>query len=91
MVCIGGVRFGLEGQKTTDEDVLTLFFCSMGPERYCGRTVVITHKGRTIMAKAADTCPECDHPHLDLSRGAFAALANDDFSLGELDISWHIE
>jgi expansin (peptidoglycan-binding protein) len=55
---------------------------------HCGQTVVITGNGKTISAKVADECPTCaSSGSLDLSYGAFTALASTD--AGVVSITWH--
>lgn len=54
--------------------------------KHCGQKITIKHGDKTTTATVADTCPECDHGHLDLSRGAFEALAS--FEQGEVPITW---
>ncbi|CZT22340.1 uncharacterized protein RCC_08209 [Ramularia collo-cygni] len=67
---------------------------------HCGQTVTIKNTGggggdnhgvgRTINARVVDTCPECDPNHLDLSTGAFKALAGELQPLGQFNIEWHL-
>lgn len=58
---------------------------------YCGKSINIKNiaNGNIITAVVADVCPTCTNDNsLDLSVGAFSALANGDMGLGELDIAW---
>lgn len=46
--------------------------------------------GNTITATVADTCPDCDDSHLDLSTGAFMALTGGQLDPpGEFNIQWN--
>jgi expansin (peptidoglycan-binding protein) len=70
-----------------------LMVAAMNAEEYnnatvCGEYVyIIGHKG-AITVRIVDLCPECKAGHLDLSREAFALIA--DLYLGRVDISWQI-
>jgi expansin (peptidoglycan-binding protein) len=70
------------------------------PIAHCGQTVTITNmgggdnnygKGNTITATVADTCPECEPDHLDLSTGAFKKLTGGQLDPpGQFNIQWHL-
>ncbi|MCP2262190.1 Rare lipoprotein A (RlpA)-like double-psi beta-barrel [Streptoalloteichus tenebrarius] len=49
-------------------------------------SVEVTYKGKTIKVPVKDQCPSCDSKHIDLSRAAFARLADTD--LGRIDVTW---
>lgn len=53
---------------------------------HCGKKVTIQRGGKKITAKVADSCPTCDGYHIDLSKGAFEALASLD--VGQMDVQW---
>lgn len=58
---------------------------------HCGKTVKLTNldSGATTTAIVADECPTCDSDKsIDLSKGAFGALTNSNFDLGEFNIGW---
>ncbi|RJS19719.1 hypothetical protein DRW03_22150 [Corallococcus sp. H22C18031201] len=52
----------------------------------CGQCVDVVGPKGTVRVRIVDQCPDCDKGHLDLSREAFAKVA--DMSLGRVDISW---
>ncbi|RKP23455.1 RlpA-like double-psi beta-barrel-protein domain-containing protein-containing protein [Syncephalis pseudoplumigaleata] len=54
----------------------------------CGVCAEITHKDKTVRVPIVDECPSCSAGSIDLSRGAFRALAAE--SAGRIDISWKI-
>jgi expansin (peptidoglycan-binding protein) len=51
-----------------------------------GVSVQVTYNGRTITVPVRDKCPSCASGHIDLSRPAFAQLANTD--LGNIPLTW---
>lgn len=54
----------------------------------CGAFVHVTGPQGDITVRIVDLCPECKAGHLDLSREAFAAIA--DPVAGRVDITWQI-
>ncbi|MEM7800657.1 MAG: expansin EXLX1 family cellulose-binding protein [Chloroflexota bacterium] len=55
---------------------------------YCGSYVEVTGPQGTITVRIVDLCPECKAGHLDLSREAFAEIA--EIVQGRVDISWQL-
>jgi expansin (peptidoglycan-binding protein) len=55
---------------------------------YCGAYVQVTGPKGMVMVRIVDLCPECHTGHLDLSREAFAAIA--DLPLGVVSITWRV-
>jgi expansin (peptidoglycan-binding protein) len=55
---------------------------------YCGAYVAVTGPRGGVTVRIVDLCPECLAGHLDLSREAFAAIA--DLPLGRVPISWQL-
>jgi expansin (peptidoglycan-binding protein) len=51
-----------------------------------GVSVQVTYNGRTITVPVRDKCPSCGSGHIDLSRPAFAQLA--DPNLGNIPLTW---
>ncbi|SMD27096.1 cysteine/serine endopeptidase inhibitor [Kibdelosporangium aridum] len=51
-----------------------------------GVSVQVTYNGRTITVPVKDKCPSCGSGHIDLSRPAFAQLA--DPNLGNIPLTW---
>jgi expansin (peptidoglycan-binding protein) len=51
-----------------------------------GISVQVTYKGKTVTVPVRDRCPSCDPSHIDLSKPAFAVLADTD--LGKIHVSW---
>ncbi|GGT10346.1 hypothetical protein GCM10010286_40000 [Streptomyces toxytricini] len=56
------------------------------PSSNCGRKVVITYKGKSITATVLDEAPGAGRHGLDLTPGAFKALAPLD--KGKVDVTW---
>ncbi|GAA3386095.1 hypothetical protein GCM10017750_67460 [Streptomyces racemochromogenes] len=56
------------------------------PSSQCGRKVVITYKGKSITATVLDEAPGAGRHGLDLTPGAFKALAPLD--KGRIDVTW---
>ena len=54
----------------------------------CGEYVYITGPKGTVTVRIVDLCPECLAGHLDLSREAFALIA--DLPQGRVDITWQV-
>jgi expansin (peptidoglycan-binding protein) len=52
----------------------------------CGACVSVTGPKGTIVVRIVDRCPECLKGHLDLSKEAFAKLA--DLALGVVPVTW---
>ncbi len=55
---------------------------------YCGAYVQVNGPKGSVIVRIVDLCPECHAGHLDLSREAFAAIA--DVSLGVVPITWRV-
>jgi expansin (peptidoglycan-binding protein) len=55
---------------------------------YCGAYVQVNGPKGTVTVRIVDLCPECHTGHLDLSREAFAAIA--DLPLGVVSITWRV-
>jgi expansin (peptidoglycan-binding protein) len=55
---------------------------------YCGAYVQVAGPQGTITVRIVDLCPECHTGHLDLSREAFAAIA--DLPQGVVSITWRV-
>lgn len=51
-----------------------------------GVSVQVTYNGRTITVPVRDKCPSCGSGHIDLSKPAFAQLA--DPNLGNIPLTW---
>ncbi|WP_073483043.1 cysteine/serine endopeptidase inhibitor [Streptoalloteichus hindustanus] len=51
-----------------------------------GVSVEVSFQGRTIRVPVRDKCPSCDRTHIDLSKPAFARLA--DPSRGVIQVTW---
>lgn len=52
----------------------------------CGTCVAVTGPSGSVTVRIVDQCPECEKGHLDLSREAFAKIA--DVALGRVNITW---
>jgi expansin (peptidoglycan-binding protein) len=55
---------------------------------YCGAYVEVTGPLGSVMVRIVDLCPECHTGHLDLSREAFAAIA--DLAQGVVPVTWRV-
>jgi expansin (peptidoglycan-binding protein) len=65
----------------------------MNAEQYdhataCGVYVAVSGPRRSLVVRIVDLCPECRFGHLDLSREAFAQIA--DLPQGQVPISWQV-
>ncbi|MFF1820173.1 cysteine/serine endopeptidase inhibitor [Kribbella sp. NPDC051587] len=54
----------------------------------CQRSIRVNYNGNVITVPIRDKCPSCPSNKIDLSRPAFASLANTD--VGIINISWEI-
>jgi expansin (peptidoglycan-binding protein) len=81
---------GACGRHISDSDFVVALdyrlFESGSPGSQCGRKVEITHGGKSIVATVLDASPTTEAHGLDLTRGAYAALASLD--QGTIDITW---
>ena len=55
---------------------------------YCGAYLHVDGPQGAVTVRVVDLCPECQAGHLDLSREAFAQIA--DLYLGRVDITWQL-
>jgi expansin len=70
-----------------------LMVAAMNAEEYnnaavCGSYVYVTGPSGNVTVRIVDLCPECKAGHLDLSREAFAQIA--ELYLGRVDITWQV-
>jgi expansin (peptidoglycan-binding protein) len=70
-----------------------LMVSAMNAEQYdtaavCGAYVHVVGPKGEVVVRIVDLCPECRAGHLDLSREAFARIA--DLPLGWVDITWQV-
>ncbi|WP_199728782.1 expansin EXLX1 family cellulose-binding protein [Corallococcus sp. CA053C] len=68
-----------------------LMVAAMSPDHYddsaaCGACVDIVGPKGTVRVRIVDSCPDCEKDHLDLSREAFAKVA--EMKDGRVDITW---
>ncbi|MCO5565451.1 hypothetical protein L7F22_019124 [Adiantum nelumboides] len=80
-----GGNAGSCGKTHSDDDKVVAVAEELAG-KHCGEKITVKHGDKTMTATVADTCPECDYGHLDLSRGAFESLAS--FDQGEVPITW---
>jgi hypothetical protein len=86
---------GLTNDGTTDK-VVALSKLLMGTQSnsgdgananpYCGKTITVKYNGKTTTAKVVDKCGDCTINSIDLSKAAFADLADE--SLGRGQAEW---
>lgn len=73
------------------EDVVALSHKILGTQSngnpYCGKTITIKYKGKSIVAKVVDKCMGCEYNDIDLSNHAFDQLASQDD--GRVDAEWY--
>jgi expansin (peptidoglycan-binding protein) len=55
---------------------------------YCGAYLLVSGPKGQIVVRVVDLCPECHSGHLDLSREAFAQIA--DLPMGNVAITWQL-
>jgi expansin (peptidoglycan-binding protein) len=55
---------------------------------YCGAYLLVSGLKGQVVVRVVDLCPECHSGHLDLSREAFAQIA--DLPLGNVAITWQL-
>jgi len=55
---------------------------------YCGAYLYVVGPKGAVTVRVVDLCPECQAGHLDLSREAFAQIA--DLPLGRVNITWQL-
>ncbi|EPQ25911.1 uncharacterized protein PFL1_06584 [Pseudozyma flocculosa PF-1] len=79
---------GACGNYHSDDDRIVAVNSAQYNQGLCGKSIWINHNGNTVEAKVADECPTCAWGDLDLSVGAFKALANMD--QGQVPISWNM-
>ncbi|KAH8649883.1 RlpA-like double-psi beta-barrel-protein domain-containing protein-containing protein [Xylariales sp. PMI_506] len=84
------------GEFHNDNDLIAALAYGFDPvlnnpnNKYCGKQIHITNtqNGLSVVAKIADTCPTCaTSTSLDLSRGAFDAIASE--SDGMVAVTWY--
>ena len=56
--------------------------------RWCGACLLVRYRDKTLRLRVVDSCPTCAAGDIDLSREAFARLADPD--IGILDVDWQI-
>jgi expansin (peptidoglycan-binding protein) len=81
------------GACSFDPSPADLMVAAMNAEEYnnsavCGAYVHVSGPKGAITVRIVDLCPECLAGHLDLSREAFAQIA--DLPLGRVPISWQV-
>lgn len=81
------------GACSFDPSPNDLMVAAMNNDEYnnaatCGAFVEVYGPNGTVTVRIVDLCPECLAGHLDLSREAFAKIANP--VLGRVSISWHV-
>ena len=55
---------------------------------YCGAYLHVEGPQGAVTVRVVDLCPECQAGHIDLSREAFAQIA--ELYLGRVDITWQL-
>eukprot|EP00834_Sanchytrium_tribonematis_P006469 NODE_479_length_6970_cov_0.750982.p3 type:complete len:289 gc:universal NODE_479_length_6970_cov_0.750982:5874-5008(-) len=57
-------------------------------ESVCGKQIKVSYQGKSVVLPVLDSCPSCDSDHIDISRDAFAQIANLD--AGVIQVSWEM-
>ncbi|KAJ6569728.1 RlpA-like double-psi beta-barrel-protein domain-containing protein-containing protein [Mycena vulgaris] len=83
-----GGNFGACGRPIQDSE----FAVALNPTDYangahCGQNINVQFNGLSITVNVADLCPGCPAGGLDLTRTAFAVLANPD--VGVIQATWN--
>lgn len=76
------------GQYHSNSDYVVAMPGWLHQSANCGKSISVTRGSNTITALIADTCPECEGYHIDLSQGAFTALATEEE--GEVEVEWSL-
>ena len=81
------------GACSFDPSPQDLRVAAMNAEEYensatCGSYVFVSGPQGTVTVRIVDLCPECKAGHLDLSREAFAQIA--ELPLGRVSITWQV-
>ncbi len=71
-----------------DLDVAAMDAVEYANSAPCGECVLVTGPKGTVTVRIVDQCPGCVKGHLDLSREAFAKIA--DMSAGNVPITWQV-
>jgi expansin (peptidoglycan-binding protein) len=71
-----------------DLNVAAINEVEFGQSDYCGAFVTVTGPKGTVVVRIVDMCPGCRAGHLDLSREAFAQIA--DLPEGRVPITWQV-
>ncbi|PFH50100.1 hypothetical protein AMATHDRAFT_145987, partial [Amanita thiersii Skay4041] len=75
------------GAISRDTDlVVALSMAQYQGGSHCWKQIIITSGGKTVWATVVDSCPGCGPDGLDLSQGAFQALAPLD--AGRIQVEW---
>lgn len=81
---------GACGTISSDDSYIAALPPSSFSPSLCGKQVAIKDlsSGKTITVTVADSCPTCGNYDLDLSRGAFSAMAG--FEQGQVAVTWEV-
>jgi len=71
-----------------DLDVAAMDDVEYAGSAVCGACVAVKGPKGSVTLRIVDRCPECERGHLDLSKEAFAKIA--DVSAGRVPISWQV-
>ncbi|KAF7341367.1 Barwin-like endoglucanase [Mycena venus] len=84
---IPGGAFGACGKPIQNSDfAVALSSANYAGGAHCGQTLTVQFQGRSIVVTVADLCPGCAANGIDLTEGAFAALA--DPAVGVIQVTW---
>ncbi|MFE9552564.1 RlpA-like double-psi beta-barrel domain-containing protein [Streptomyces sp. NPDC006703] len=84
---------GACGERIRDTDMSVALDYRMyesggsGRSAYCGMNVVVTYKGKSVTLRVVDASPTTPKNGLELTPGAFSALASRDG--GDIKVTWH--
>ncbi|KAI1430615.1 RlpA-like double-psi beta-barrel-protein domain-containing protein-containing protein [Xylaria sp. CBS 124048] len=87
LACIFILVLALAVSKSTANDaVVALNPTDYANGAHCGRSIVITAKGKQKTAKVIDLCPSCGPSGIDVSPAVFDVFASPD--VGRLQVTW---
>ncbi|KAJ7887914.1 RlpA-like double-psi beta-barrel-protein domain-containing protein-containing protein [Mycena leptocephala] len=85
-----GGNLGACGNPIQDSDfAVALNSADYANGAHCGQNINVQFNGASITVNVQDLCPGCQAGGIDLTAGAFAALA--DPSVGVIEVTWNFD
>ncbi|KAJ7199359.1 RlpA-like double-psi beta-barrel-protein domain-containing protein-containing protein [Mycena pura] len=85
----GGATGACGGAIQNSDFAVALSSANYAGGAHCGQDVTVQFNGKSIVVRVADLCPGCASNGIDLTEGAFAALA--DVNLGVIEVNWNFD